>query len=318
MFTSISCNLTVEGTETGGNQPNTLHKMPILAILLGLFDQISKVNSPWSIAAFTAIVILLALRYVAKIGKEKISTPMFLVCVGLIFLIGLSPIIANIIGQRTVIPYKIITEVRDPSNLIYDAEGLSVNNSLNKPTRRVDNEWEFNFNKDDLTPDSLVTISAQTTNKLFRGDTTVRITASLNYSATIILKRTGVPPPPRDTIHKKTFSLNFASSNLLQMISSRTGLASTLKSADCKVAVSYDEHNIRPGPDGNYMLDACYPIITINGATRAQVKCCKIDGTGWTTKPIIINYLNEKLRGSAEQCYQDQINTIIACLKREK
>ena len=297
--------------------------MPVPIILLGLFDEISKVNSAWSVAAFTATALLLALKFAGVGKRSKPTTSIIILCIILMFLIGLAPIVASKIAVKPPAPYKIITEVRDSSNLIYDAADLVVYNSLKIPISRINNGWQLTVNSDELTSDSMVAITAQTANKLLFGATQVRITGSLNYAVTIVLNRTNLRPPdtgkglPAHLPKPKTFSLNFGSTGLAEKISKQTKLTYTAQLANYKIAVSYDPEKLTSDGNGLYQLDECNPIITINGARCSGVQCCRIIGTGFTTKSIIESYINDRLRASAEKCYQEQINNIIECLRQK-
>ena len=130
-----------------------------------------------------------------------------------------------------------------------------------------------------------------------------------------------VSPPPHDSAVKpvapKTFSADFASADIIKMITAKTGLVNKVGSANYRITLSYKETNIQSNTTNTaYMLTGCFPIIKINGVFCTEATCCKIESSVWApNKSMVIEQANKDIRASAVKCYRYHIKNIIACLQ---
>lgn len=286
-------------------------KKDILGIS-NLSSQISKVNSIWTVAAFTMCAIIVVLRIAGKI-REGQKIIIFYVALPLIFLMGLAPIVANSFKHDDIKPYTFTIDVLNPSGLHPETSDVNITSNPTASEETVSGNWRFTILKSEI-DDSSITFSAQTKDKLSSGAITIRFNSKRSsYSGTIKLNsiKGGTP-----TIIAKTFSLSFNNPQLKEAIE-HGGLVFKENSPNYRITLSFDRNKIISNAGaGTFMLEECYPEILINGSICTTINEYPIAGTAWLNrKELIISYVNERLSALPKRYLLERSNRILSCIK---
>lgn len=284
-----------------------------------LVKVISKVNSIWTIAAFTICAILMAFKFAGKAPKEGPGIKIFYTCVVLIFLIGIAPIIANFFKTEDK-PYTFSIDVTDTSGVHPDISDLYFTSIPSAPSVITAGIRKFTLQKKEV-DDTIITFTAQTGNKQSVGKLSINFKPEKSdYSGTITLKTIGRGPaggaaisPPR----RKTFSMNFDNPSIRRSIE-QANFSFNTGVADYKITISYNKDRIIENSDaGTFKLEECYPEILVNDNPCTTINEYKIPGTFWVkNKGQILSYARQKLMEIPEVYISNKTQNILSCLPK--